>query len=73
MGKNNIPPYLCLKHRGSSSDTSEPISIIRRFFLNFLAVPHGMGNHHSPTRDQTVPPAREVQSLNHWTPRKSLS
>lgn len=36
MGKNNIPPHLCLKHRDSSSDISEPISIIKHLKKTFF-------------------------------------
>ena len=65
MGKNNIPAHLCLKHRDSSSDTSEPISIIRVFKNIFWLCHMARGNLHSPIRDRTVPPAWEVESLNH--------
>ena len=37
------------------------------FFFLWL---HCMQDLHFPTRDQTVPPAVEAQSSNHWTSRK---
>ena len=39
------------------------------FFL--LALPRGMWDLRSLTRDQTHPPAVEAQSPNHWVPGKS--
>ena len=36
-------------------------------------MPSGMQDLSSPTRNGTCSPAIEVQSLNQWTPRKSLA
>ena len=36
----------------------------------FLAMPHGMRNLRSPTRDRTCAPALGGQSLNCWTARE---
>ena len=47
-----------------------PCSVVSLFFF-FLAVPHGMKNLSSLTRDRTCAPAMEVQSPNHWTARES--
>ena len=37
----------------------------------FLAVPQGLQNLDSPTRDKPMPPAVEAQSPNDWTTRES--
>ena len=43
------------------------------FFFLILAMLSGMQGLSSPTRNGACSPAVEVQSLNQWTPRKSLA
>ena len=52
-----------------------PISLCTIFFFFFLilAMLTGMQGLSSPTRNGACAPAVEVQSLNQWTPRKSLA
>ena len=40
------------------------------FFFFYLAMPCGMWDLSSPTREPTSPPALEMQRLNHWTAGK---
>ena len=43
------------------------------FSFSYLSLAtHGTQDLSSPTRNEPVPPAVEVQSLNHWTTRKDL-
>ena len=39
-------------------------------FFIFLAMPHGLWDLSSPTRDRTQAPAVKVLSPNHWTARE---
>lgn len=49
----------------------ESSQVVYFFWFVFLAMPHGLWDLNSPTKDGTRAPALELHSLNHWIAREA--